>query len=126
MRPWKQSLTLLLSLIAGCESGRQTPLTDSDWRTAPSPPVVGPAKFNFWLRTPTGGAVNCREVRVEANMTHPGMQPVFATAKRNDAGEFEASFRFTMAGDWYLALECREPGGRIFQRIVNPVTVHPQ
>ena len=41
-------------------------------------------------------------IRVEANMLHPGMAPVFADARETEPGRYQAKVELSMAGDWYV------------------------
>jgi hypothetical protein len=66
-----------------------------------------------------GSPVEGAAVRLEANMSHPGMKPVLAAAREVAPGRYEAALEFTMAGDWYLLLDARLPDGRTLHREVQ-------
>jgi YtkA-like len=53
---------------------------------------------------------------VEADMTHPGMSPVFAKAKEMQPGRYEAEIQFGMAGDWVILLHGTLAGGEKLER----------
>jgi hypothetical protein len=63
------------------------------------------------LRDATGAPVAGATLRLEGHMSHPGMTPVVTTVTERGAGEYEARFRFSMAGDWTLVLTGELPGG---------------
>lgn len=67
---------------------------------------------------PATGAVS-----IEANMSHPGMQPVFADARPNGAGAYQASLNFGMAGDWTIVVHAAlSDGARIEKEFPFTVT----
>lgn len=89
------------------------------WSVTPAPPATGPARFSAALadartRQPVRGAV----VKLEGDMSHPGMKPVFGTAREIAPGRYEAPIEFTMAGDWVLLLDATLADGRTLQRQV--------
>ncbi len=58
--------------------------------------------------TPISGA----RVRIEGDMSHPGMQPIFGNAVESAPGKYEAPLTFTMPGDWYLEVRATLSDGR--------------
>ncbi|HEV2855502.1 MAG TPA: FixH family protein [Thermoanaerobaculia bacterium] len=113
--PWLLAACLLL---AGCRPAAHSAATVSlDWTVAPSPPVTGTATLSLTLTDAgSGQPLPGAEVRVEGDMTHPGMQPVFSTAREVAPGRYEAPVHFTMAGDWVLLVDGRLRDGRTFER----------
>jgi hypothetical protein len=84
---------------------------------SPRPPRVGPAVFNLRMTDaasskPLSGA----RVRLEGNMTHAGMAPVFAEASEVEPGRYRAALEFTMAGDWVVTVHAALPDGRKIDR----------
>jgi hypothetical protein len=84
---------------------------------SPQPPGVGPAVFNLRMTDaasskPLSGA----RVRLEGNMTHAGMTPVFAEAKEVEPGRYRATLEFTMGGDWVVIVHAALPDGRKVER----------
>ena len=57
-------------------------------------------------------------LRLEGQMSHPGMMPVVADLAERGAGVYEARMQLTMAGDWILVVtgELRD-GTRIVKQI---------
>jgi len=109
---------LLACLAAGCHPAADSASTVAlDWNVTPSPPVTGPATVSLRLTdTHSGQPLPGAEVRIEGDMTHPGMQPVFGTAREAAPGRYEAPITFTMAGDWVLVAGARLRDGRTFER----------
>jgi hypothetical protein len=113
---------LLACLAAGCHpaSDDSASTVELDWTVAPSPPVAGPATVSLRLTdTHSGQPLPGAEVRIEGDMTHPGMKPVFGTARETAPGRYEAPITFTMAGDWVLVADARLRDGRTLQRQVE-------
>jgi YtkA-like len=114
---------LLLGLAAGLiPSGCRPPAEDAgeialDWTVEPAPPTTGPATLSLTLIDERQGQpVRGAEVRLEGGMTHPGMQPVFSTAREVEPGRYQAPMRFTMAGDWFILVEATLRDGRTLHR----------
>lgn len=116
------ALLLLLgttALLASCgrEGGRasEAPEITAAWSVTPAPPRVGPARVSLAL-TEGGQPVRGAEVRLEGNMSHPGMQPVFGDARETAPGRYEAPLELTMAGDWFLLAQITLRDGRSLSR----------
>jgi hypothetical protein len=105
-------------IAAGCRPPADTaPEIALGWAVAPDPPATGTATFSLTLidRT-TGRPVQGAAVRLEGNMTHPGMKPVFGTAREVGPGRYEAPLDLPMAGDWFVLVEARLADGRTLHR----------
>lgn len=84
---------------------------------SPSPPRVGPNIINLKLTDfasskPASGA----RVRLEGNMTHAGMTPIFADATEVEPGRYRATLELTMSGDWVVLVHAALPDGRKVER----------
>ena len=68
----------------------------------PQPPRVGQVEIRLRptdaSRTPLMGA----EIKLEGNMSHAGMSPVFADTLEVAPGEYRANMDLSMAGDWVI------------------------
>lgn len=71
----------------------------------PKNPVVGPSRLTLVLADSNGEPLTNAEVKVEGNMNHAGMVPVFADAVETEPGRYAAEIEFTMGGDWFLLVE---------------------
>lgn len=102
-----------LALVPGlaCGGGERGP--DIDWqvRVTPDPHRVGEARLFVELHDPQGQPVEGAALHVEATMSHAGMVPEFADALEVAPGNYEASFEFTMGGDWILLLDATTADG---------------
>ena len=75
--------------------------------------MVGATRLLIEVSDAAGGPVAGAEVRVEGNMNHAGMAPVFASAVEEEPGMYVVpGFRFTMAGGWILTVRVTLPDGR--------------
>ena len=72
--------------------------------------------ITFRLADPAAGAITGARVTTEADMSHPGMAPVFAEAKEIEPGRYQAHLSFGMAGDWVILLHIALPGGQKLER----------
>jgi len=55
----------------------------------------------------------------EADMSHPGMSPVFAQASESNPGDYRTNLNFNMGGDWIVLLHIRLADGRKIERQVD-------
>ena len=105
--------SLLLAAACLFLAGCPPPAADSkpnqnvsiSWGVAPDPPSAGPVMVRFSLTEPGGHFVEGARVRVEGNMSHAGMKPVFGTADEVAPGRYEAPLELSMGGDWILLFE---------------------
>lgn len=112
-------LAACLLAAGGCRPPAESaPEVALGWTVAPTPPVTGPATFSLTL-TVAGQPVAGAAVRLEGNMSHAGMKPVFGTAREVAPGRYEAPLELTMAGDWFVLVEARLRDGRTLQRQVD-------
>ena len=101
------SYLLLLSFLYlagfGCQSsGNTQPEIDLNWEIEPEPPQVGNSTIHLVLKDSTMKPIEGAQLRLEGNMSHPGMQPVVVNAKEVEPGQYSADMNFTMAGDWFI------------------------
>jgi len=86
---------------------------------SPQPARVGPATVTIELAEATRNPIAHAAVMVEADMSHPGMSPVFAQAKEMVPGTYSAPINFNMAGDWVLLMHIKLADGRKIERQVD-------
>jgi YtkA-like len=120
-------LSVLLLILCACWLGgachRQAQARDLTFESNLSPrrPAVGPALLELHVLDATGRPVVGAHLRIEAQMSHPGMAPFLATATERGNGVYEAALRFTMAGDWIvLVTGSLSNGDRVEYRIEIP------
>lgn len=112
---------LALFAAAGCQPPAESaPEVDLKWSVSPNPPRPGQATVSLTLSdTAAGRPVEGAAVRLEANMSHPGMKPVLGTAREVAPGRYEAAIEFSMAGDWFLLVDAELRDGRTLHREVQ-------
>jgi hypothetical protein len=120
-RPGPVLLGLAL-LCAGC-SGEKHPEGPEgvkvELSVSPSPPAVGPAKATVKLTDKEGKPLKGAALKLEGNMNHAGMKPVFADAKEVEPGRYEATLNFTMGGDWFVLITGKLADGRPLKEKVD-------
>lgn len=129
MRDWNRVRSrleniIIISIISGlavlgCQSGDNTSDVKLNWELEPDPPKVGMATMNITLRDSTNQLIESANVKLEGNMSHPGMEPVLATAKEVEPGRYSAEIEFTMGGDWFILIESTLPDDRVVERQIN-------
>ena len=119
-------LGLTVLLAAGCgPKDDHIPEVSAAWHVAPDPPRVGPVQVSLTL-TERGQPVGDAEVRLEGNMSHPGMKPVFGDAREVAPGRYEAPLDLTMAGDWFVMAQITLRDGRSLSRVSQLPGVRPR
>lgn len=92
---------------------------------SPEPVRVGPIVVTFRLADPRARALTGARIAIEAEMSHPGMAPVFGEAREVEPGRYQAHLTFAMAGDWVILLHATLPGGEKLERQIDVRGVQP-
>ena len=83
---------------------------------SPYSPRVGQVTITLKLTDASVTPVTGARIRLEGNMSHPGMVPVFADAREIGPGRYQANMELSMAGDWYVLVHVTLPDNRKFDR----------
>jgi hypothetical protein len=115
---------LLVSVLlpaAGCAREESSGAEDVKVELAlqPDPPKVGPATATIKLSDKDGRPIKGATLKLEGNMNHAGMKPVFADANEVDTGKYEGTLDFNMAGDWFVLVTGTLPDGRKLKRKID-------
>ena len=103
--------------LSGCrEPEKPPPDIVLEHEITPQPHKAGPATITLKLSDAGGTPLKGAQVRLEGNMSHAGMSPIFSDAKEAGPGRYEASIEFTMGGDWIMLVHITLPDGRKLQR----------
>jgi hypothetical protein len=132
MRPrhprWLLAVTSCVAalLLAGCrtESGQDSGVTVACTIT-PQPPRVGNATVTVNLSDRTAKPVTGARIKLEADMSHPGMAPVLAQAGESAPGSYVGHLQFSMAGDWVILVQGALANGQKIDRQVDVKGVLP-
>jgi hypothetical protein len=113
-------VAVLVIPTAGCRNQGETDKdVKVDLKTEPSPPREGPAKLTLLVSDADDRPVEGATLKLEANMAHAGMTPVFADATEETAGRYRADVEFTMAGDWFILVDGKLADGRPFKKKID-------
>jgi hypothetical protein len=90
-------------LVVACHRTAQARDLTFESSLSPRRAAVGrPALLELRVLDAAGRPVLGAHLRVEAQMSHPGMAPFLATATERGNGVYEVPLRFSMAGDWIV------------------------
>lgn len=107
---------VVLSLTACGKPRDAAPEVTVRQEIAPNPARVGPANITLYLKDAAARPLGQARITVEANMSHPGMSPVFGEAGEVAPGRYRAHVEFTMAGDWAVLAHITLADGRKIER----------
>jgi hypothetical protein len=116
---------VILLAVAGCRGPAEpVPAIAVRCKIVPQPPRVGPAEIALSLvsRSPADQEekpVTGARVALEADMSHPGMAPVFGEALEREDGFYKGRLDFAMPGDWILVMHIQLADGRKLERHVE-------
>jgi hypothetical protein len=115
-------LGVIIILLTGCSGEKSSERLEGvkvDFSIAPNPPSVGPAKATVRLTDRDGKALPGAALKLEGNMNHAGMKPVFADAKEMQPGVYEGTLELTMGGDWFVLITGKLADGRSLKEKVD-------
>jgi hypothetical protein len=111
------ALCVCFLLVQACrhqtESAPDLTLTHE---VSPQPPRVGPLTITLKVADSAGKPATGIRMKVEGNMSHAGMTPVFADAKETAPGRYSSTMELSMAGDWYVVVHMTLLDGRKLER----------
>lgn len=85
----------------------------------PQPVRAGAEVVAFRLTNPDGSPLSGAHVRLEGDMNHPGMAPMFADATETSPGNYRAPIEFSMGGDWVLLFHVALADGRRIEKQID-------
>jgi len=112
--------------ITGCSrpAGSSRTIT-IEHQISPEPARVGPAEVTLLLGDSAANLISGAHLTLEADMSHPGMAPVFGEAREIEPGRYQAHLTFPMAGDWVILLHIVLPDGQKLERQIDLKGVRP-
>lgn len=91
----------------------------------PQPPRVGQVTITLKLTDVSKKPVTGAHIKLEGNMSHAGMTPVFAEANEIAPGSYRSVVNLSMAGDWDILVHITLPDSRKLDRHVEIKGVAP-
>lgn len=95
------------------------------FEVSPSPPRLGLTKLTLSLAGQHGTPLTGAHLKLEGDMSHPGMAPVFGDVTETKPGHYEGSLNFGMAGDWVVVVRGTLADGERLEREVRIPGVRP-
>lgn len=115
-------LCLFVAGFAGCQRELNVDIKIAH-EVAPQPPRIGQATITLRVSDSSGAPVKGARIKLEGNMSHAGMAPVFAEAVEVEPGRYRANMELTMAGDWVVLVHGSLAGDRKLEQQFE-LTVH--
>lgn len=111
------ALCVCLALAQACrQKSDSVPELTLTHEVSPQPPRVGPLTITLRLADPSGKPATGVSMKLEGNMSHAGMTPVFAAANETEPGQYSSTINLSMAGDWYFVVHMIMSDGRQLER----------
>jgi hypothetical protein len=108
-------------VVRGSDAATQTSLPE-DIRVLTEvigDPQVGEQQVRVYILQ-ENQAVEDATVQITGDMTHAGMEPVFADTQQIEPGLYETQdFAFTMSGDWFITADITLPDGRTASDVLS-------
>ncbi len=82
----------------------------------PQSPRVGQVAITLRVTDAKKKPLMGAEIKLEGNMSHAGMSPVFANTQEVAPGEYRANMELSMAGDWIILVHLTMPDGSKLER----------
>jgi len=118
-------LSACLLFAQACRHGTAADLK-IEHQISPQPPRVGRVAIALKVTDVSGKPVTGARIRLEGDMSHAGMTPVFAEAQETGDGTYRASLELSMAGDWVVVVRGVLRDGRQLERQFEVNGVAPE
>jgi len=82
----------------------------------PQPPRVGQVEIRLRPTDASRKPLTGAQIKLEGNMSHAGMSPLFADTLEVAPGEYRANMNLSMAGDWVILVHLTLPDGAKLER----------
>ena len=105
------ALCLCFLVVQGCRRASETlPDLKLTHEVSPQPPRVGQVRVTLRLTDSSGKPVTRAALTIEGYMSHPGMEPIAASAMESEPGSYVSAIDLSMAGDWVFIVHIQLPG----------------
>jgi hypothetical protein len=105
-----------ITLTACRKSTAETDGISVQQEISPQPARIGPATVTIRLTDTAAKPVQHAHIMVEADMTHPGMSPIFVSSEETAPGLYQARIDFNMGGDWVILSHIELANGHKLER----------
>lgn len=112
------------SIAAGCQRAAPAPALTFEWTLTPAASTSGPSVLALRVVDAAGQPVRGAHLRVEAQMSHPGMAPIIAPLTETGDGRYQAMVQLTMSGDWILLITGTLATGEAVDHRIDVRDVH--
>lgn len=108
------SLVVTCVLLCGCrhQSASTTTNLTISYEVSPLPARVGDVTITIAMKDGSNEPIAGARIKLEGNMSHAGMAPVFVDAKEISPGLYRTNMNLSMAGDWYVLVHLTLSDGR--------------
>jgi hypothetical protein len=96
-----------------------------EWSVVPTPARVGPATLAVTFRNADGSPEIGASLRVDAQMSQPGMAAESVTLNELGGGRYAGTVQFTMPGDWMLLVQGSLSNGTAVEHRIDVPRVRP-
>lgn len=105
---WIVGLAVLLLL--GCRRQAESdPVVVMTYQITPQPVRVGVEDISLLLKDANSKPINGTQIELEADMSHPGMAPMFVESVEIGEGRYQGKINLTMPGDWVVLVHMTLP-----------------
>lgn len=108
-------LSLLCLFVAGCRSGPSAEVFVTH-QVLPQLPRVGQVEIRLRVTDASRKPLTGARIKLEGNMSHAGMSPVFVDTLEVAPGEYRANMNLSMAGDWVILVHLTLADGATLER----------
>lgn len=119
---WRLAFVAVCTFFAGCGKPAPTAAASAiimNSELFPQPVRVGPITVNLKLSDAAAKPVSGARITLEADMSHPGMEPVFGEAKEIESGRYQGALQLNMSGDWVVLAHVILADGNKLERQIN-------
>lgn len=126
LNPGRYSGVLIAAaLFTACGQSSVTQGVNLTVETSPRPARVGVVSMIVHLTGAKDVPETGAHLKMEADMSHPGMAPVVGDLTETGAGDYQATLNLGMAGDWVIVVRGTLADGRRMERELKLPGVRP-
>ena len=116
---WRLAFMATCLFFAGCHTPATSPPVVINSEVSPQPVRIGPVTITMTISDISAKPVSGAHIKLEGDMSHPGMAPVMGETKEIEAGRYQGVLQLNMAGDWVVLAHVILADGRKFEPQIN-------